>query len=190
MAAHFSLYHLLRREAPGAGSVPRKGAFMVDTEQYKQGMRRLAASVTIITTVEDGVPHGFVATAVSSVAAEPNATLLVCVNRSAHSHDVIRRTGVFCVNVLSHGDVETARRFSSPHLRETRFADQPWLSLATGAPALPSALASFDCTVTATMEVHSHTVFIGEVQHMQMHEIATAPLLYFNGRFEALPAAG
>ncbi|TCT05509.1 flavin reductase family protein [Aquabacter spiritensis] len=163
---------------------------MVDSEAYKQGMRRLAAGVTIITTIEDGRPHGFVATAVSSVAAEPNATLLVCVNRSAHSHGVIHRTGIFCVNVLSHEDMETARRFSASHLREARFADQAWDRLATGAPALPSALASFDCTVIAAMEVHSHTVFIGEVQHLSMRDIKTPPLLYFNGRFEALPAAG
>ncbi|MEP9380483.1 flavin reductase family protein [Aquabacter sp. CN5-332] len=162
---------------------------MVQANDFRQAMRRLAAGVSIITTWEHGVPHGFVATAVSSVAAEPNPTLLICVNRSAHSHDVIHRTSIFCVNVLSDADVETAHRFSSPHLRESRFAEQAWATLATGAPALASALASFDCKVMAAMAVHSHTVFIGEVQHISVRESETAPLLYFNGRYEALPAA-
>ncbi len=162
---------------------------MVHADDFRQGMRRLAAGVSIITTFEDGMPHGFVATAVSSVAAEPQPTLLVCVNRTARSHDVIHRTGIFCVNLLSDADVETAQRFSAPHLRDERFSGHAWTALATGAPALPGALASFDCKVVAAMAVQSHTVFIGEVLHLALRESTPAPLLYFNGRYEALAAA-
>lgn len=48
---------------------------------YRDGMSGLSASVNVITTMVDGKPAGFTATAVTSVTDAP-PTLLVCLNRS------------------------------------------------------------------------------------------------------------
>src|SRR4051794_2109966 len=132
----------------------RHGSGAIDPSLFKRGMRRLAAGVSVVTTAEQGMLHGFVATSVSSVCAEPVPSLLVCVNRSVSSHDVIRRTGVFCANLLSSDDIGLARRFSSSQDRSKRFEGCDWVPLVTGAPALPGALASFDCEITDVMSVH------------------------------------
>lgn len=153
-------------------------------------MRRLAAGVSIVTTWDGERPHGFAATSVNAVAAEPRPTLLVCVNRTASSHDVIERSGFFCVNLLRDDDAETAQRFSAAHLREARFEGREWLPMTTGAPALTCALASFDCRVAGTLQVHSHTIFLGEVADIRLSETPATPLLYFNGRYEMLGATG
>lgn len=159
---------------------------MIDPAQFKLGMRRLAAGVSVITTMEDGRPHGFVATAVTSVAADPTPTLLVCVNRSVSCHDVIARSRTFCVNLLAEADVEIAQRFSSSEDRHLRFSECKWRPLATGAPALHCAIASFDCTVTGTVSVHSHSVFLGTVVDIALSDESACPLLYAGGRFDAL----
>jgi flavin reductase len=159
---------------------------MSDPDLFKRGMRRLAAGVSVITTLDDGQPAGFVATAVTSVCADPAPSLLICVNRSASCHALIHKSGIFCVNVLGEGDVEIANLFSSREHRHRRFTDCDWEALETGAPALTGALASFDCRVSEKMEVESHTVFLGRVATIKLWEREVHPLLYVDGHFDGL----
>jgi flavin reductase len=159
---------------------------VTDSELFKQGMRRLAAGVSIITTFEDGEPHGFAATSVTSVSADPAPLLLVCVSRTVSCHDTIARAGRFCVNVLRETDIETARLFSSSADRHRRFDLCDWKTLSTGAPVLTNALANFDCIVHHAMEVQTHTVFFGKVEDIEILGEDIHPLLYVNGRFDGL----
>ncbi|MCS0502823.1 flavin reductase family protein [Ancylobacter mangrovi] len=159
---------------------------MIDPAHFKHGMRRLAAGVSVITTCEDGQPHGFVATSVTSVAADPTPTLLVCVNRSVSCHDVIDKSGSFCVNLLAEPDLELAKAFSSGRDRHLRFSTHEWRPLSTGAPALASALASFDCVLTERVSVHTHTIFLGSVVDIVLPEGPLHPLIYAGGQFDTL----
>jgi flavin reductase len=158
---------------------------MIDAFTFKLGMRRLAAGVCIVTTLDEETPHGLVATSVSSVCAEPRPSLLVCVNRSASAHDRILNAGSFCVNVLSDGDDDLADRFAAAD-RARRFENDRWTSLHTGAPALEASLASFDCRLTQTAVIHSHTIMIGEVLDLRLWRDDIAPLVYINGHFDRL----
>jgi flavin reductase len=159
---------------------------IADPAMFKRGMRRLAASVSLITTIEGDVPQGFAATSVTAVSAAPSPSLLVCVNRDVSSHAAIHRTGFFCVNLLSEAHCELASIFSSSALREQRFASRAWRVLQTGAPAFDDALASFDCEVLQSVEVNSHTIFIAKVVAVVLQGEAIQPLLYVDGRFDGL----
>jgi flavin reductase (DIM6/NTAB) family NADH-FMN oxidoreductase RutF len=158
---------------------------VIDGALFRRGMRRLAAGVSIVTTIEGDTPHGLVVTSVSSVCAEPEPSLLICINRDSSSHDVIDRAKVFCVNVLSSNDMELAQRFSLPEFRGRRFEHCAWTPLVTGAPALPSALASFDCEITHVMPVHSHTIFVGAVRDLKLWQSDVDALLYLDGQYQA-----
>src|ERR1700722_942268 len=158
---------------------------MIDGALFKRGMRRRAAGVSIITTLDEDVPHGLVATSVSSVCAEPEPSLLVCVNGNSSIHDVIHRRKVFCANVLGANDIELAQRFSLPEFRASRFEHGSWVSLATGSPALSGALASFDCEVTHVVPVHSHTIFVGVVRDLKLWQSEIDALLYLDGQYQA-----
>jgi flavin reductase len=162
---------------------------MTHPDMFKQGMRRLAAGVSIITTVEGGKPYGFAATSVTSVSADPAPLLLVCVSKSVSCHDTIVRAGKFCVNVLSDIDIDAARLFSSSEDRDRRFELCDWKGLVTGAPVLTNALASFDCCVHHAMEVQTHTVFFGRVEEIEIRDGDIHPLLYVNGQFDGLRSA-
>jgi flavin reductase len=162
---------------------------VIDGALFKRGMRRLAAGVSIVTTIEHSVPQGMVATSVCSVCVEPEPSLLVCVNLNSSCHDAISRSGIFCVNLLGSGDVELARRFSSSEARDQRFEENPWVKLVTGAPALPTTLVSFDCEITQVIPVHSHTVFIGAVRDIRLWQRDVDALLYIDGQYGVLASS-
>jgi flavin reductase len=155
---------------------------------FKLAMRRLASGVCLVATHEGGLDHGFVASAVTSVSAEP-PTLLVCINRTATSHDPLLRAGIFCVNVLTQAHEDLARRFSQPDDRHLRFADRNWIRLVSGAPVLEDGLAVFDCRLAQAVAVATHTIVIG-------HVVATRtagpvePLVYIDGRFTTAASRG
>ncbi|MBI3452272.1 MAG: flavin reductase [Rhodospirillales bacterium] len=161
---------------------------LVPAEAFKDGMRRLAAGVTIITTQHDGELGGLTATAVCSLSAEP-PQLLVCVNRTAAAHNIIDRGERLCVNVLARGHRKLAARFAGQNgiFGPERFRAGRWTSLTTGAPALTDALVSFDCTVSEKLHASTHTIFIGRVVDVRMQGNGK-PLLYASGEYASIQA--
>jgi flavin reductase len=157
----------------------------MDNDQFKRGMRRLAAGVSLITTVNQGVRHGLVATAVSSVTADP-PTLLVCINKNASAHAHVEEAGILCVNILSEMHQDVAARFSSPVDRHLRFEMDEWRHIATGAPGLVNSLVSFDCEVRQVVPYQSHTIFLAEIVGVELWADAISPLLYLDGRYRML----
>lgn len=161
-------------------------SLLATPEEFKHGMRQLAASVNIITVMHDGVRDGLTATAVCSIAAEP-PHLLVCVNASAGAHGPIHRSGAFCLNVLARDQEAIARRFAGMDgsQRTERFALGEWAALSTGAPVLKDALANFDCIVVREIEAATHTIFIGRVLAVRSDPHGE-PLIYGDGRFTGM----
>ena len=76
----------------------------VTPAEQRNGMRHLAAGVSIITAGDGQRRAGLTATAVCSVTADP-PRLVVFVNKNVAASDVILNSGALCVNVLA-GDQE------------------------------------------------------------------------------------
>jgi len=173
-----------------------KGDEMLQVDEFKSGMRRLASGVSLITTIADGKRHGLVATAVSSVTGEP-PSLLVCVNKTASAHAHINAAGIFCVNVLADAHQDVAARFSSSVDRDKRFDAGEWQTMVTGAPALVGSLVSFDCEVRQVVPYQSHTIFVAEIMGIELWASEINPLVYLDGKYhlvapfrQTVPAAG
>lgn len=153
--------------------------------QFKMAMGRFASSVTLITTLDDdGHSHGLAATAFSSVSMDP-ASVLICVNRTASASPVIKRSGLFCVNMLQNRHEPICKIFSQPDLRERRFVEGQWRTGAHGIRYLGDAQAAIFCEVAQTIEHGSHTVIIGNVIDV-ITQSMEEPLLYMGGRYRAL----
>ena len=153
-------------------------------EDFKNGMRRLAGAVHLVTT-SDGAEHqGLTATAVCSLTVDP-PTLVVCVNRSASAHDAIVSNGVFAVNVLSRQQQDLAQLFSDTTAIEKRFQVGEWSSLVTGAPVLLGSLCNFDCRLQESVQQSTHTLFIGSVVGVTRSD-ENAPLMYFDGGYATI----
>ncbi|MEP9350668.1 flavin reductase [Xanthobacter sp. KR7-225] len=158
----------------------------VSEDEFKRGMRGLAAAVNVVSTLEAGRPAGLIATAVCSVSAGP-PTLLVCLNRSARTHRILLEAGVFCVNVLAAEQMPFAREFLARDPLE-RFSACRWSSLATGSPALDEAMINFDCEVADQFASGTHDIVVGRVVAMRRRE-SGSPLLYFEGDYRHLPVS-
>jgi len=151
----------------------------VTSQDFAAGMRRLAASVTVITTIDNGVRHGLTASAVTSLSASP-PSLLACINQAAGANPYVKRSGIFCVNILAKSQVEISNIFSSDGVGD-RFAYGEWETAPSGAPRLVGAAASFDCRVMDALPGFSHNVFIGLITDIKTSN--AAPLLYADGEY-------
>ena len=152
---------------------------------FKLGMRKLASTVSLITTGREGKRGGLIATAVNSVSAEP-PTLLVCVNTSASAHHLIEENQSFCVNLLPASYVHIAGQFSDSARRKERFQTDEWEELLSGAPVLSAALAAFDCNVVEQISYHSHSIFLGEIVAVKNSREPIDPLIYLSGSFTTI----
>ncbi len=160
----------------------------IDPSDFKQGMRRLGASVCIITTRRaDGARNGLTATAVCSLSAEP-PMLIACLNRSSNSFAAVAEAGVFAVNVLSLQDAAVADQFAGTRPAEEKFRAGEWIEGVTGAPILATGLAAFDCEVERVVDAGTHGIFLGVVRHVNLGDPNRAPLLYAGGSYGGFSA--
>lgn len=158
------------------------------TAGFKLAMRRLAATVTIVTAGREGRRFGMAATAVTSVTTAP-PTLLICVNRSASIHDIIVETGRYCINVLGTSHAPLVGPFGGASEGEARFGHGAWSDRDGGMPYLDDAQASLFCEVRQTVTYGSHSILIGEVTSVHLSD-AVAPLLYQDGGLAASSPLG
>lgn len=150
---------------------------------FRLAMRRLAATVTIVTAGREGRRFGMAATAVTSVTTAP-PTLLICVNRSASIHDIIVGTGRYCVNLLGTRHAGLVGPFGGGTEGEARFGHGAWSHRDGGMPYLDDAQASLFCDLRQTVDYGSHSILIGEVMSVQLSD-AVSPLLYQDGGLAA-----
>ena len=148
----------------------------------KAGMRRMAASVCIISLQDkQGVPHAMTATAVSSLSDDPPA-LLVCVNRQAAAYPALIDHRAFCVNVLNHAQAELSVHCASKS-EEGRFAKGRWRHHANGLPYLEDAEAIFFCENDRLVEYGSHLIAVGKLTEVITADGDIKPLLYADRRY-------
>lgn len=159
---------------------------MIETQDFRAAMARLGAAVNIIVTDGPAGRHGMTASAVCSVSDSP-ASLLLCVNRSARMHDVLKDNGRLTVNVLAGGQAALSGIFADKSLdMEARFAAADWTMLDHGVPALTGALAALGCHIVSVVEMGSHSIFLCEVQHL-MIGTEEPGLVYFDRQYHMLP---
>lgn len=153
---------------------------MTLNDDFRAAMRRLAATVTIVTTEADGKPLGMVATAVSSLCADP-PSILLSVNRTASMHRDLVAASAFCINILHHEQEELARLFADPAQREARFSGSGWRD-EDGIPSIAGAQAVLLCDRDRQMDYGTHSILIGAVRRIRLRDDVD-PLLYLDGRF-------
>src|SRR5512143_508842 len=91
----------------------------------KQAMRRLAASVVVVSAREGETRYAMAASAVTSLSMDP-PSLLICVNRSASIYPVLTHGKDFCINVLSTAHEAVSVACSGAEKGEGRFAIGAW----------------------------------------------------------------
>lgn len=149
----------------------------------RAGMRRLAASVCIITLNDArGVPHAMTATAVTSLSDDP-PSLLVCVNRQAAAYPALMDHQAFCVNVLNAAQAELSVHCANKS-EEGRFAKGRWKQHPqNGLPYLEDAEAAFFCMNDRLVEYGSHLIAVGKLTEVMTADHPAQPLLYADRQY-------
>lgn len=145
---------------------------------FKAAMRRMASTVSVVTSGSGGSFNGMTATAVCSVSADP-PSLLIVVNKANRSHALIERSGAYTVNTLSDEQERLAAHFASTPTEP--FADVPYTLGPNQCPIIEHCTSYLACLVEQQTGFGTHSIFIGRVVASGSKD--RPPLIHQDGRF-------
>ena len=143
----------------------------------------LVHGVYVVTTRLNDTINGMTAAWVSQVSLKP-LLVMVSIAPPRYSHQLIKESGIFAINVLTPEQVDLGKRFGYKSGRKVdKFAGLEWTRAATGAPILPAAYAYLDCHVVRTYPAGDHTLFLGEVKEAKILHPQAGPLVFKKSDF-------
>ena len=135
--------------------------------------------VTVVTTMDvQNQPRGLTANSFTSVSMEP-PLVLVCIGKSAASHDEFCATNNFAINVLSASQQHLSGLFATK--APDKFEQTAWREERSGAPVLNGVLAWIDCAMHEKIIAGDHAILIGRV--LDFGHGHGLPLGFFGGSY-------
>ncbi|RYD04159.1 hypothetical protein N752_16405 [Desulforamulus aquiferis] len=140
-------------------------------DEISKALRSISYGLFIISSVKDGKINGQAANTVFQITSDP-VTLAIGINKNNLTHEYINSSKVFSVGVLNTEGLFLVRNFGFRSGRDAdKFDGIEYETAETGAPLLKDSLASFECKVVGSMDLGTHTLFIGEVICAQPREL-------------------
>lgn len=153
----------------------------VTEREFRDTLARWASGVTVITATHEGERYGMTAASFSSLSLDP-PLVLICVARSASSHDGLVGAPGFAVHILGAEQAELSGLFSRPG--EGKFDGRVQGTGPFDAPLLPFGVARLVCERHATLDGGDHTILVGRVVSTEL--AGTDPLIYCNRAYGRL----
>lgn len=159
----------------------------------KKAMYKLSYGLFVLTARDGEKDNGCIINTAIQAASEPNQ-LSICVNKANYTHDMIERTGKFTVSVLSEqADFELFKHFGFQSGRNVdKFTN--FTGCARGADGLyyitEGTNAYISVTVDKTVDLGSHTMFIGEITDMAvLSDTPSTTYEYYQNHIKPKPQA-
>lgn len=155
----------------------------------RAGFGRIAVGVAIITTLDDGQPHGCTGMAWAEHATPP--LLLTTLRTGGRTRELVGAVRWFGVNVLSEEQQSHVGKFAarSPEAGG-RFAGVPFTpGPAYGVPLLDGCLASFECEVEDIYPFGGHDIIVGRVAWASAADEGR-PVVHYDGHLWGLRESG
>ncbi|MBI5809961.1 MAG: flavin reductase [Deltaproteobacteria bacterium] len=144
--------------------------------------KKIIHGVFVITTSLKGRVNGMTAAWVGRASFNP-PLITASIGKTRFSHDMIKESGVFAINVLGPDNIAAGKRFGLKSGRKTdKFVGVEYETKATGSPILKECIAWMDCKVVSCVDAGDHTLFIGEVLDAWVSKDET-PLVYVKEDF-------
>lgn len=155
-------------------------------ELFRSVMGSFPTGVTVVTVErEAGQVHGMTANSLTSVSLDP-LLILICVDQKARLLGYLKAQRRFGINILKDSQQTLSKFFAQPEQdpeEEKRLGVRfRWTDLHI--PLLEDALAHVGCNVVAQYMSGDHTIFVGEVQSLELHE--GEPLVHQRGGYYRL----
>ena len=163
-----------------AMSASRPETPAVDGPAWRRAMGAFTSGVTIVASADGGQVSATTVSAFSSLSLDP-PLLLACLDRDSRTLAMIRRSGVFSVNILAAHQGPLAM-LCAARGTVNRLADAAWREGgASGAPLLDGAAAHIECRLQQAVDGGDHVILIGEGLAVEVDPEAE-PLVYRHGR--------
>ena len=131
----------------------------------KRTLHKISYGMYVVSSKKENKFNGQIANTVFQVTAEP-PKVSVCINKDNLTHQFIQESRVFTISVLERTTpMKFIGHFGFRSGKELeKFKDIEYKLGITGAPAvIQNCLGYLECEVTNSMDVGTHTVFIGKV---------------------------
>lgn len=154
----------------------------LDPEQLRHAMRAWTTGVVIVTSMYEGRQYGMTVNSFTSISLVP-PLISVTLKQLTHTHDLVVKSGMFAVTILSAGQQALSERFAGkvPNIAD-RFDGVQTERLFSDIPVFREGLAYLHCRVLNSMPVGENTLFVAEV--IAAHgEGAGDPLVYHNREY-------
>jgi flavin reductase (DIM6/NTAB) family NADH-FMN oxidoreductase RutF len=156
----------------------------VSHELFRKAWGQFPTGVSVITSRRnDGQFYCTTANAISSVSLDP-FLVLVSIAKGGNTYQHLKREGYFGINLLREDQTEMAKLFAGPGSDSQRAIPAGHHVRSTGTALLDDALAAMDCHMVQEHDAGDHTLFIAEVQHLEVK--SGSPLVFFEGRYTSL----
>lgn len=148
----------------------------IDALQFRRTLSRFATGVTVITVPHGEHVHGMTANAFMSVSLNP-PLVLISVAHHAQMFKLLGPDSRYGVSILSDDQEGLSRHFGGRPLDglEISFVYEQ------GVPLLKGAIAHIVARVVDVHQAGDHTLFIGEVLHIQSRY--GRPLVFYSGSY-------
>ncbi len=151
----------------------------IDPREFRRTLGRFATGVTVITTVSGETVHGMTANAFMSVSLDP-PLVTVAVDHRARMHRLLEETGRYGVSILAENQELLARHFGG----RPQVSEEPRFEWQHGLPLIEGTVAHLVCRIVQAVPAGDHTLFIGQVEHLDCRD--GAPLLFYGGNYRCL----
>jgi len=154
-----------------------------DPEEYDRLRRRvlwtMPSGLYIVGSRAGERRNGMTCNWVTQLGFDPKL-LGVSVEKDAVTHELVSEGGAFALSIVDREDRAIVRKFTKPvevDLEARTLNGFPFHDGSTGAPILDQAVAYADCEVRSTVDVGSHTLFVGEVVDAAFQKEEETPVL-------------
>ena len=149
-------------------------------EDFLIAMRDITSTVNVISAILKEERHAMTATSVASLSLSPPA-MIICVNKEASIHNILRKDKKFVINVLSDRQQNLSELCSSSEEGESRFKDGGWV-MEDEIVFNYNSVSNIICNCTDVVDHSTHSVFFGDVMEVKNNNKDRA-LLYSNGGY-------
>ncbi|MGA1761935.1 MAG: flavin reductase family protein [Gammaproteobacteria bacterium] len=152
----------------------------MNIKDFLESMRNLAASVSIVSAQSQQKKNfAMTVSSVTSLSVDP-PSLLVCVNKEASIHNILKIGSQFAVNILTKDHIEIANVCSSKDKEDQRFHFDNWEL--DNPPYIQDAQANIFCKVDKVFDYHTHSIVVGSVKSV-LNKKSFNTLMYANGGY-------
>jgi flavin reductase (DIM6/NTAB) family NADH-FMN oxidoreductase RutF len=135
----------------------------LDDELLNKVTWKIPNALALIGSRSGDTRNGMTASWITQLSMAP-VLIGIGVDNDAVTHRLISEGGAFTVNLWSADDTKVFVKFSKPAQDDgATLNGRPVREATTGAPVFEEAIAWVDCEVRHTLDLGTHTLFVGEV---------------------------